>query len=893
MIVVPKINQEPFSKLLLDVNTKMDYEPEWMTKAVNLLPLVSTDAKSSVSIEFEIAHSITNPNTSTGKDAYIDDFESSKEVYPLGLTQTSWYQASPPPGSATSVTSLYLLHNPPAWIQYWYAPLGSSEPQNRRSLPSCRFYKPKPKRTNTSLPLFFVCQPGAPGSNNPYAGRYDNPWAGIMAWFPTGVQDRQKDKYLEFWAKNKGGGRLYFDLGEVSEDISLDGGPPDGKYHFEDKYNSGVFADSLDVGLDGRADTAEYYLVPNRDKTGWDKLGYYMIDSVGNRVINKFLPIPGDPSKDNFQTYGIIENNQKNNYPYVNGTEKNGYLNTEDIDGDGFRTDEQYYRRFIDFDSAADNTRRNSFMSRNAGNYMVNDTVANANPGYGWHLYRIPLNDTTMGILNRKGSPKWTEIKFLRIWWSNFRKDSLNRQNSIQFARMQFVGNQWLEAGDSTHQTKLSVSTLNTVDNPSPTYVPPPSVTIIRDANGNPEQETSLKLEYNNIIPGDVAFVTRPMPTQALNLSAYDNVSLMVHGDTARSDFWFFLRFGTDDSTYYECRTRMNKNGDWKEMAVRLRDISDLKLDYGKTYGDTLAIHTSKTLPNGDILSISLPKGLSLSFAAVTWMAMGVSRDSMPGGTPYGGQIWVDEMKVKGIKPLSGYAGRLALSTHWADFMNLNSEVDYEDGSFQRMTETGTALKNSTMSANLSLDWKLDKFLPAAWGVNIPLGTRNQEQVSRPQIVPTSDIYLTSANGVPDGFGQMYGELANMIFGTHHDFGQNTESSHYQTTSYSQNWWTGFEAKTMSSNPLINLTLNRISLADLTYGLTESQTGRGQANGGKTDILDLDTLHSYHGTLRYDLSPKLTQKWVKWKPFEGTKVLWLPERLKGWEFNWLPTTLDL
>jgi len=48
-------------------------------------------------------------------------------------------------------------------------------------------------------------------------------------------------------------------------------------------------------------------------------------------------------------------------------------------------------------------------------------------------------------------------------------------------------------------------------------------------------------------------------------------------------------------------------------------------------------------------------------------MAMGVIRDSTPAGTGISGQIWIDELKVKGIMPLNGYAGRVYLSTHWAD----------------------------------------------------------------------------------------------------------------------------------------------------------------------------------------------------------------------------------
>ena len=899
---VPKLNQEPFSKLLLDVNAKMDYEPDWMTKAVNMLPLVSSDAKSSASLEVELANSRTNPNTSSGKDAYIDDFESSKELYPLGLTQTTWYEASPPPDAAGN--TLDLLHNPPAWIQYWFAPLSGSpaSPPQKSEI----FLKLPDLQTQTEAEKYepvleLVCQP-APDLKNAYADRFDNPWAGIMTWFPSGVQNREMDKYLEFWAKNTGGGRLYFDMGQVSEAVSLNGGPPSDSFKLEDKNNTGVRADSLDVGLDGLADTAEYYLVPKRDRSGWDKLRYWKWDNTindwyrdnnGNRVLDSLLPRLKDPSKDNYYTYGIVQNDQKANYPFVNGTEKDGNLNTEDINGDGFRTNEAYFRRFIDFDSAADSTRNNSFMSRNAANYMVNDAAANANPGSGWHLYRIPLNDTSLGIFNRKGAPRWTEIKFLRMWWSNFKKDSLNKANSIQFARMQFVGNQWQETvHDTLHPTKLAVSTLNTEENPPPTYVPPPTVTILRDDRGNLERETSLKLDYININPGDTAKVRRTMPTQALNLSMYSDVSIMVHSDTARSNFWYFLRFGMDDSTYYECKTRMDKNGDWKEMAIPLREISALKLSHTESYGDTAAILPSeayKVLPDGDIISISAPKGHSPSFASVSWMAMGVIRDSTPAGTGISGQIWIDELKVKGIMPLNGYAGRVYLSTHWADFMNLTLGLDYEDGSFRRMTETSTALKNSTLSDNFSLDWKLDKFLPATWAVSIPLGVRMQEQVSRPQIKPNSDIYLTGDNGAPDGIGQMYGELINMIFGSHHNFGQETESSRYQTTSFSRTWSTAYEKKTMSDNPFENLTLDRLAITDLSYALTENQTGRGLS--GKTAVLDLDTLQSYHGMIKYDLSPKLTQKWVKWKPFENAKMLWLPERVKGWEVNWLPTTM--
>ncbi|MBN1577816.1 MAG: hypothetical protein JW913_14745, partial [Chitinispirillaceae bacterium] len=74
---IPRLDQEPYNKLLLDVNTHIEFEPQWMTGLVNALPLVKTQAPSSVTLDLEFAHSRVNPNKNGS--AYIDDFEDSKQ----------------------------------------------------------------------------------------------------------------------------------------------------------------------------------------------------------------------------------------------------------------------------------------------------------------------------------------------------------------------------------------------------------------------------------------------------------------------------------------------------------------------------------------------------------------------------------------------------------------------------------------------------------------------------------------------------------------------------------------------------------------------------------------------------------------------------------------------
>jgi|WetSurMetagenome_2_1015567.scaffolds.fasta_scaffold00226_19 hypothetical protein len=910
---VPKINQEPFSKLLLDYNTQINLEPEWMTKAVNMLPLVSTDAKSSVNLEVEVAQSFSNPNTDGA--AYIDDFEGSKETYPMGLSQGSWSQCSPPfawQASAGDSRDTFLLHHPPAWKQYWYEPLGDSQASKSDIFDTNTAANNQTQADKYEPTLRFVCQP-APGDSSPFTKtfgtRYDDPWGGFMAYFPSGTSDREKDKYFEFWAKNDGGGgRLYVDMGEISEAVSVDGGPPGANLLTEDPNNTGNLAnDSLDKGLDGRRDESEFYCVPNAPRTDWDTLWYWkrndaltaavgsnQWDSLGGkRWVDSLLPVPGDPSMDNYRQYSATDVSLKNNYPYVDGTEKNGALNTEDLNSDGFRTTENFYRRFIDFDSGG-NTQ---FLARNAGNYRMNDTAVNAkihgttvHDSLRWHLYRIPLNDTIKGIFEKHGSPRWNQIKYVRIWWGNFKGAKKTRKNTLEFARMQFVGNQWLETpsvnADSTSSVNLQVSTVNTEDN-ARTYVTPPGIYRATDEKNNLAKEGSLDLLYRNIKPGTTALVRRSLSYQPLNLSAYSDLSLMVHGDTTRAGFWFFFRFGADDSTYYEVRSPVEEG--WKTLDVRLKEISDLKLLYRINNGDTGAINTS-VQSGKEILSIRAPRGRTPSFANVTWMALGVARDSIGLQSSWQGELWVDEMKVNGIRQQNGWAGRVYLSTKWADFLNLSVGLDYADGNFRRMTDVTTGLGSSILSANFSVDGKVSKFMPDPWNVSIPLGMRLQESLTRPEIVPSSDIYLLHKDGNADGFLDMYKDAINMFLSNRVLEPDTTPARHYQTMSSQRDWWTGFEKKGQSKNPFVNLLLERTSL-DFSASHKTTETARGQLTPGGEDRLDKDTLDSYHGTFKYNLTPTLEPKYYKFKPFEKSKILWLPDQIKNYEFSYLPTTL--
>jgi hypothetical protein len=916
--LIPKIGQEPYSKVLLDANTKMDFEPQWMTALMNRIPLLTTEEKSTASLDIEVANSRTNPNTDG--QAYIDDFESSNRSFDLGLDERSWYQAAPPGYLVNSSTpDSTLLHCPPAWTQWWYQPQSyTASSHDARVLKDSLFYKLPYKRTYTNDDKYepvlnFECQPApaalkeiSPDSNiaQRYIDNNLNPWAGIMYPIPSSSMNRTQDKFLEFYARGTGG-RLYVDMGELSEDLCFLGGPPNHRPGNEDTSNTGTgsFNEDLNIGVDGLPDKKEYCLVPAADGKSWDILRYL------DRRLQSYA---GDPGKDNYQTYSVTTSGHPeyaNNYPYVNGKEKNGQpYDSKDLLGDGLSTTENYFRRFIDFDSV--NTDKD-FIA-NARNYKVlpDSSLGNTKAQNGWHLYRIPLNDTLIGHDNffQMGKPRWDRIRFIRLFWTDFNPAQRpSKDNRIQFARMRLVRNEWQEqpvrVTDSISVVKLTASTINTEDNPE--YRSPPSFAGTTDESGNIMKETSLKLDFTDIRPGDTALVKNILVNQSINLSSYTTMSMFVHGDPLLKDdenFQFFFRFGNDDSTYYEYRAPLysggsSTNNGWdsrNNMNINLHDFSRWKQ---KIMGDNPPISKDSVESQGAYTySIKYRNSRPPNFAGVTWMAIGVTRlgpkNSLSEG--YKGVLWVDELKVQGVHNFNGWATRASLNTSWAGFMNIGARVDYTGADFQQMTATDMKLGNTNLTGNAQASWALNKFLPAQWGVNIPLGTSVSSSITRPTLVQNTDVYLTNTKtDKADGFLDMYKDYINMLFGKDLLSNQKPdEAKHYQTSTVSRTFYTGFDKSSSSKNPLVNMLLERLSL-DYNYNFNLTQTARGRrSDNANVDYVDSNQTDRYTGNIKYDLSPRPAPAWTKWKPFEGSKLSFLPERFKNYELSLLPTTMN-
>lgn len=867
---VPRIGQEPFNKLLLDINTSLDFEPEWMTSFVNALPLVETDAKSSLRIDVEAAHSKTISKTKG--QAYIDDFESSEQVYPISSAHRLWHQSSPPEEFLSD-----FLNNPPVWDQWWFSPVEGDETweayyrrDNIIGL-SDEEIDAYGERGLIEPVLLWQTQPTDP--QRQLYPHYNNPWAGIMQWFPTTSVDRTDDRYLEFIVNvNSAPGTLHVDLGEISEDISLNGGPPNGKFDSENPRNIAVITDSLNTGLDGVFDSLEYYLHPNETQTGWDTLW------PGDPL----LPFPSDPHGDNYKPYEFDQGRTKN-FRVANGKQDDysrtiKLITSEDLNGDRFSTNESFFRFEIDLSDI-----------KNSDYY---DSTANTREDLGWYKVRIPLDQGTP-----YNNPGWDRIYYLRMWWDGF-GERKSEEHTLAFARMQFVGNQWdavVSSPDSQGVVEgpaVAVGVVNTEEDRDYLNAVDGRDFIQRekDSRGNfYKKEQALRIDYDSLSAGEAALARRRYDYQPLDISAYKHASLVVHSDADyRADsVYFVIRFGNDDSSFYEYRAPLDNGWSATDWAVPIEiDLSALahtKRRLLEQFGeiDSLVDTVWNADPSGrSFYRIHTRLSRSPSYSQIKDIYLGLVRSDSSLTGPVSGELWINEFRVDGLEGFAGSAALANVQMQWADFMSLGGEVSYQDGNFRQMTETSITPGDSKVRGAANASIALDKFAPKEWGLDVPVDVKASRLVDRPQLRPGSDISLQGEDNEPDKL---------MDFLSDKD---SSDAEHYQKVTTDLSISTRYRKNRDSKSIVGKLTADRISVNDLSYRTHLFTEHRGQNHETSGDYLKVDSSITYSGDLAYDLSPRVTPEWSTWRPFEKTPYNWFPNQLKRYELSLLPRRLS-
>ncbi len=888
-----KVGQEPLRNTILDMNARLRFRPYFMTALVNAIPLIETDEESRIEIEGEIAQVFPNPNSlnneSTGDDdgvAYIDDFEGVKRATPLGVMRKGWFPAGHPlriprgefPGSyddSTDYRGRLIWFNP-------YRQVAIKEIWPNREVNS--------KVANSVHVLTLEYDPSV---NNHRSGHVEpqKTWNGVMRWLSQGFHNQSNTKFIDIWMKWSGGGpdaTLFVDMGEISEDVIPNGelDTEDESLFGDDNIGNGILDEGEDTGVDGiRGPDPLWRLGPGRSDDPWlvDEQGYDYTSGQFDwwDVNDDGFHNPGEPFSSDNWSYA------RGDYEFINGIEGN-----ESDEGGRFPDTED-----LDRNNAL--TRANRFFRYRFRLTNPADSIQYIRGGQdnedGWRLIRIPFNEPFEEI----GQPDPTKIKFIRVWMTGFSAYSL-----MHIAQFELVGNEWVEdpvidpvSGDST--VYVTGATINTYDNPED-YLPPPGVEgEIDPITDIRTKEQSLLIKVLNLPTAATGQLTKYLMAPQ-DLREYESLKMFVHGGgrnpeaLAGRHLEMFLRFGTGlrgaNEGYYEYSQRLNPGWAGNEIFIDLDRLTRLKKK-AEQQGSNAAY---EVLPNGDVLKvIGKP-----SIGAVNVYAVGLRNFGLPIDKEDNLEMWVDELRLSGIRKETGTALRSSVSADFADLLNLRVGVDQRDADFHQVDRrSGSA--QSTLNTNLSGTLNVQKFIDPKHGISIPLRGTVTNNLSIPKYTSGSGDIRTESI-VEEGELNIWDRYADKGFSLGHlddnylfdDFGnvivdsvsgiplQDLEAWGIDTlftTNLQYTWGMGFSKNRASSSWPVKYTLDNISI----------QWDHSQRYNSSLQY-QYQKSFTNHGNLSYTLPFARTDvsilRWAEHIPLLG--------KLSDTRFNFLPGSIS-
>lgn len=740
-----RLNEEPSNNTIYGIDGQTGADLDIVTKALDALPLLSTKAKSDITIHGEAAYMSPDPNTSKstiGIDnakgiAYLDDFEGAKKTIPFGVSYGTWHDMSVPAyleGVDLSSDVLRTVSDSARMTSkakaYWYT-LPNSVPVKdiwpNRSVARGEEY--------TSIlhvdynPLNRGAYNFSPNLHQSLRSNLRTNWGGMQRLLSSGVVDLVKENvnFIEIWVRVAAGSsqdtssKVFIDLGAISEDlIPGDSRSVHGQIHTEDNESvpNGSMNDEKDTGIDRLTDDQE-------------KITYGPFIAANQA---EFPEIAADPSGDDYRAPS------GGDYSGVNGTEGNFrqksetglYPDMDDLNRNNvLDKTNSYFEYQLDLDTTASNPQR---------------VGGGAN---GWYQYRIPL----IQWKNKIGSPDFSLIEYARLWFTG-----QTTETHIEIAQFDLIGNQWEELvkNDST----FSLAVVNIEDNPE--YISPPGVTRARDRTKPDEQvfgnEQSLVMEVRKLQPGAIRQAIKRYSYQPLDVFSYRELKMFVRGDPgfssdpAHPSAQLFLRLGSDSLNYYEYRepvmpsARIPTPGAGDEVRVwRIENNIDIK------FADLTAIKQGRDSTNRlDSASVKGGPPGSMYFVLgnptltnVQYISVGIINAG--NRTIDSASIWVNELRLSDVDDSKGWAYSISTALKLADVGGLTFSYSTVDPNFHQL-ESRFGSRATNTNWTLSSNFAFERFLPATWsGSSLPFSYAHTEGSSKPKYLPSSDIEVAKA----------------------------------------------------------------------------------------------------------------------------------------------------
>lgn len=646
------IGDEPISNTVVGTDIRYRSEFPFLTKAVDFLPVISTKEKSYITANGEFAYLIPGTQRAISKEgiSYIDGFEGSQSAIDIKAFQT-WKLASVPQGQPAlfpeagtpGLTSGYNRAH-----LSWYVVDATAFYQNSSTTPDHIANNPlildnsqmhmlsqqqlfpqfQPQQgTLNNIPVFDLAY--YPAERGPYNydttstyinsdGEFTNPedrWAGIMRSLTTTNFETANIQFIQFWlldpfnddatdsgAVNLSGGDLYFNLGNISEDIlpdsrkSFENGMPASATFDPNDYdttvwgvvpNQQVIVNAFDnnsasrvfqdVGLDGLDNEAEKDLFE-------DFITWVNASGLSPAAKQKLL---NDPSGDSYNYYldDNYDADQKDiveRYKYFNGTEGNSPTSemADTMNAGGYPTQATTTPDIEDLNQDNNLSETESYFQYSVSlrpqdmvvgeNYITNsqEVVVNKETGKTemWYQFKIPI-ETPEAAIN--GISDFRSIRFMRIYVTGF-----DHPVVLRFAKLELIRGEWRryvndidEPGevvqDDPNTTEFNIAAVNLEENnlrEPVNYNLPPGIQRQQDnasINFRQLNEQSLSLQVCGLKDGEARAAYKNV---TFDVRSYKQLEMFVHGearnvetDLKDDQLTVFIRLGTDfENNYYE-----------------------------------------------------------------------------------------------------------------------------------------------------------------------------------------------------------------------------------------------------------------------------------------------------------------------------------------------------
>lgn len=638
------IGDEAISNTIWGLDANYSSDSRWLTRMVDKIPFINTKEGSTLTFSGEYANLIPGHpralNFAGGRNgaSYLDDFEASRSLIDI-KSAISWQIASTPQLFPESqlVNDLAYGYNRARLAFYNVDPIfylsgNSFTPPNIkkdkqelsnhyvRQVYEREVFPFKESPTGQAIILPTLDLAYYPNVRGPYNftttglngdGTLTNPrsrWGGIFRKLETNDFESLNIEFIEMWMldpflynETSKGGDVYFNLGNISEDILKDGRkslenglPADGNPDKTDATawgrvpklqpvvqafdNNPSAREFQDVGLDGLGSSDErQHFAP-------------FLNQVRTAVSPQAaLALEEDPASDDFhyfrgsdldqQNAGILKRYEKYNNPEGNSKTpqqslaQTGIENTaatslpdgEDINRDNNSTQaDDYFQYKLSI-------RPQDLMSVGS-NYITDIVPATVKLANGstetvrWIQFKIPVTD----YISKAGSIEdFKSIRFIRMFMTDFEDTTVMR-----LAKLQLVRGEWRRYNAEKNPSKvivdpdlinpgldnssIDVSTVNIEENgkrsPIP-YVVPPGIVREQDLANfrgtSLQNEQSLAIRVRNLRDG---YGQASFKTTNNDFRSYRRLEMFIHaeGEQLRdNDISAFLRIGTDNQDNY------------------------------------------------------------------------------------------------------------------------------------------------------------------------------------------------------------------------------------------------------------------------------------------------------------------------------------------------------